>query len=316
MVAVQENILIKKIPPVRGSLQCDYPISQSTWFRVGGNAQILFEPADAEDLSEFLFRLDENIPLTVIGAASNLLVRDGGIPGVTIRLGKPFSGVCRQKNSFEVIASGSAIGVKVSRAAQKSGISGLEFLSGIPGTVGGAIRMNAGAFGSEISEVLTQAKAVSRQGEILTFGRDEMDFDYRHNGCPDDLIFISAIISGRSEDPDLIAERMLEVNSARSVSQPIKARTGGSTFKNPPNSKAWQLIDSAGCRGLMRGQAQVSPQHCNFLINHGRASASDLEELGEEVRKRVFIKHGIDLEWEIKRVGLKDLASTEHEQHI
>ena len=175
--------------------------------------------------------------------------------------------------------------------------------------------MNAGAYGSEMSEVLTQVKAVSRQGEILTFEKGEMDFDYRHNGCPDDLIFISAIISGRPGDPEFIAKRMLEINSARNASQPIKTRTGGSTFKNPPNSKAWQLIDSAGCRGLVRGQAQVSPQHCNFLINHGRAKASDLEELGEEVRKRVFIKHGINLEWEIKRVGLKDLASTENEQN-
>ena len=316
MPATEKSILVKTIPSVRGLVQCDYPIAQSTWFRVGGQAQILFEPADVEDLAEFLIGLDESIPLTVIGAASNLLVRDGGIPGVTIRLGKPFSEVDAQKTSFEIIASGSAIGVKVSRAAQQYGMSGLEFLSGIPGTVGGAIRMNAGAYGSELSNILKKAEAVSRQGQILTFQGSEMDFDYRHNACPDDLIFTSAILAGRPEDPKIIKKRMLRVNAARNFSQPIKARTGGSTFKNPPNEKAWQLIESAGCRGLMRGQAQVSPHHCNFLINHGGATASDLEELGEEVRRRVFDKHGIALEWEIKRVGLKDLATNKKEQII
>ena len=316
MTAIPKDIAIEQMPSVRGRLRCDYPISRSTWFRVGGKAQMLFEPADTEDLAEFLYLLDASIPLTVIGAASNLIVRDGGIPGVTIRLGKAFSKICVKKTRSEIIAGGSTIGVKLSRKAEQSSMAGLEFLSGIPGTTGGAIRMNAGAYGSEMSEVLIKATAVNRRGEILNLERGKMNFSYRDSGCPDDLIFTSAVLSGQPEDPKSIEKRMLEITSARNRSQPIRTRTGGSTFKNPPNSKAWKLIDSAGCRGLMIGQAQVSRQHCNFLINHGRATASNLEELGEEVRKRVFDSHGVDLEWEIKRVGFKDSSVTKNGQYL
>jgi UDP-N-acetylmuramate dehydrogenase len=301
--------LIDRLPAVRGLLTENAAISRFTWFRVGGPAEILYEPADRDDLAAFLTDKPDDVSVTVIGVGSNLLVRDGGIPGVTIKLGRPFSRIEVAGNI--VTAGAGAIDVTISRVARDSGLGGLEFLSGIPGTIGGAVRMNAGAYGRETKDVLTAIEAVSADGEIHYVGADDLSFSYRHCDIPDDWIVTQANLKGRVELPEVIAARMDEIDIARGETQPVRTRTGGSTFKNPPNAKAWELIDAAGCRGLRRGGAQVSDLHCNFLINTGDATATDLEELGEEVKRRVAEHSGITLKWEIQIVGTSHGTSGE-----
>jgi UDP-N-acetylmuramate dehydrogenase len=291
------------IPDLRGAVQANAPLAPYSWFRVGGSAQLLFLPQDEADLALFLAHKPADWPVLVVGLGSNLLVRDGGVAGVVIHLGKAF-------NAIEVLpdqrirAGASTPDVKVARAAAEAGLAGLSFLRGIPGTIGGALRMNGGAYGGEISDVLVEACGIDGAGNIRTFSRADMHFSYRHCGAPDDVVFISALFEGRIGDPATIMAEMNAITEARSATQPVNTRTGGSTFKNPDGHKAWALIDQAGCRGLRRGDAQVSELHCNFLINHGAASANDIEALGEEVRQRVFDTSGIMLEWEIKRVGI------------
>jgi UDP-N-acetylmuramate dehydrogenase len=306
--------LIDRMPKVRGRLAANAPVGPMTWFRVGGPAEVLFRPADDHDLSEFLGALPADVPVTVIGVGSNLLVRDGGIPGVTIRLGRGFAEIAAEGDT--VRAGTGALDLNVALTAAEAGIAGLEFLSGVPGTIGGGLRMNAGAYGSEIKDVLVEAEAVDRNGAIHRVQAAELGLSYRHSEAPDDWIFISAILRGRLGEKQEIAGRMTEIQAAREASQPIRSRTGGSTFANPPGHQAWQLIDAAGCRGLVRGGAMVSEKHTNFLINTGTASAADIEGLGEEVRRRVHARSGIVLEWEIRRIGrpLAPVASRHAEE--
>ncbi len=299
--------LIDRMPACRGRLTADAPLAQVTWFRVGGPAEVLFRPADADDLTDFLARLPDDVPVTVIGVASNLLVRDGGIPGVTIRLGRGFTDIVATGDTLTVGAA--ALDLNVATVARDAELAGLEFLSGIPGTIGGALRMNGGAYGREIADALVSAQAVGRNGERLSFTHADMGFTYRHSAVPAGCVFTGAVLRGEPGNGLEIARRMTEIADKRADSQPIRARTGGSTFKNPTldnpgGHKAWELIDKAGCRGLSIGDAQVSEKHCNFLINQGAASAADLEALGEEVRRRVFAMSGVTLDWEIKRVGI------------
>lgn len=294
--------LVDRLPPVRGTLTPDAPIARITWFRVGGLAEMLFEPADQDDLAQFLAALPEDIPVTVIGVGSNLLVRDGGIRGITIRLGRAFAEISIDGDI--VTAASGAVDITVSRAARDASLAGLEFLSGIPGTIGGAIRMNAGAYGREIKDVLIDATAIDRRGRIQRVTVPELQYSYRHSNAPADWIFVSADLQATADDKGAITKRMAEIAAAREESQPIRTRTGGSTFKNPPGQKAWELIDAAGCRGLTLGGAQVSNVHCNFLVNTGLASAADLEGLGEDVRHRVAESTGVTLEWEIQRIGV------------
>lgn len=292
-----------RAPELRGTLRADAPLAQLSWFRTGGPADLLFTPADEDDLSLFLERLDGTIPVLVIGLGSNLLVRDGGVPGVVIRLGKAFLDI-EVERDLRVRAGAGAADVKVARAAAEAGIAGLSFLRGIPGTIGGALRMNGGAYGGEIQDVLVEARAIDRAGSRHRLTLADMDFTYRHSGAPEDLVFTQALFQGRPGEAEAILAEMNAITEARSASQPVNTRTGGSTFKNPPGRKAWELIDAAGCRGLRRGEAQVSELHCNFMINHGKATADDIESLGEEVRRRVLETSGVTLEWEIKRVGV------------
>ena len=294
--------LIDRLPTVRGRLTADAPLAAQTWFRVGGAAEVLFRPADADDLADFLARLDAEVAVTVLGVASNLLVRDGGISGVVIRLGRGFAEVAVDGDLMTIGAG--ALDSTAAQAALEAGLAGLEFLSGVPGTIGGALRMNAGAYGGEIRDVFVAAEGVNRRGERLSFDAAAMGFEYRKSAVPADVIFTRATLRGAPGDKAEIAARMAEIADKRGETQPVRARTGGSTFKNPPGHKAWELIDRAGCRGLTRGQAQVSEKHCNFLLNLGDATAAELEALGEEVRARVLAHSGVTLEWEIKRVGL------------
>ncbi len=295
--------LIEKLPDLKGKLKANALLSDITWFRVGGPAQLLFRPADEADLAYFLKQLPEDVPVTVIGLGSNLLVRDGGIPGVVIRLGRGFGEITIEEGHR--LRAGTAVpDVKVARAAADAGIAGLAFYRGIPGSVGGALRMNGGAHGKETCEVLVEAHAVDRAGNIHVLNVDDMNYSYRHCGAPADYIFTQALFQGEEGSRDKILTEMEEIAEYREQAQPIKARTGGSTFKNPPGNSAWKLIDAAGCRGLMVGGAKVSEKHCNFLINEGGASSADLEELGETVRARVKETSGIELEWEIRRLGV------------
>jgi UDP-N-acetylmuramate dehydrogenase len=294
--------LIDRLPNVRGRLTADAPLAQVTWFRVGGPAEVLFRPADLEDLSGFLAAKPGDVPVTVIGVASNLLVRDGGIKGVVIRLGRGFVDIAASGEAL--LAGAGALDLNVAITAREAGLAGLEFLSGIPGTVGGGLRMNAGAYGSEFKNVLLGAVALDAQGARHELAPADIKLSYRHCGLPEDWIFVAARFAGTKGDPLAIARRMNEIQSAREESQPIRARTGGSTFANPPGRKAWELIDAAGCRGLKRGGAMVSEKHANFLINTGDATAADLEALGEEVRARVLASSGVALDWEIRRVGV------------
>ncbi|PVE25340.1 UDP-N-acetylenolpyruvoylglucosamine reductase [Microvirga sp. KLBC 81] len=290
------------MPELRGKLDANAPTAPLSWFRTGGPAQVLFSPVDTDDLAYFLQHLDRHIPVLVVGLGSNLLIRDGGWEGIVIRLGKGFSEVSVEPG-LRVRAGAGAPDVKVARAAAEAGIAGLSFLRGIPGTIGGALRMNGGAYGGETKDVLVEAKGVTRTGEVVSFTNAQMGFTYRHSSVPEDVIFTEAVFEGRPGNPDEILAEMNAITEARSSTQPVNTRTGGSTFKNPPGRKAWELVDAAGCRGLRIGDAQVSEMHCNFLINHGSASAADIEALGEEVRRRVRETSGVELEWEIKRVG-------------
>ncbi len=293
--------LIERLPPVRGRLTEDAPLAPVTWFRVGGAAEILFRPADIEDLAAFLAAKPADVPVTVIGVASNLLVRDGGVKGVVIRLGRGFVEI--RTEGSEVEAGAGALDLNVALTAQQAGIAGLEFMSGIPGTVGGGLRMNAGAYGREFKDVLVSAVALDGKGARHALAPAALGLGYRHCGLPEDWIFVAARFAGEAGDPAAIGRRMAEIQAAREASQPIRARTGGSTFANPPGEKAWELIDRAGCRGLRIGGAAVSEKHANFLINTGDATAADLESLGEEVRRRVHETTGIMLRWEIRRIG-------------
>jgi UDP-N-acetylmuramate dehydrogenase len=291
------------MPQLRGRLLPNEPLAPLTWFRVGGPAQVLFMPEDEADLAYLLAHLPADIPVTVIGLGSNLIVRDGGVPGVVVRLGRGFSDVTVEDGLR--IRTGTAVpDVKVARAAQDAGIAGLAFLRGIPGAIGGALRMNGGAYGGETKDALIEARAVDRRGNVRVFSNGDMHYSYRHCGAPDDVIFTEAVFAGTPGDPAVIAADMDKITESREATQPIKSRTGGSTFKNPPGQKAWQLIDAAGCRGLKVGDAQVSEMHCNFLINLGSATAADIETLGETVRARVRETSGVDLDWEIKRIGV------------
>ncbi|MCC7346500.1 MAG: UDP-N-acetylmuramate dehydrogenase [Variibacter sp.] len=290
-------------PALRGRLLANQPLAEFTWFRVGGPAQALFVPEDEGDLAYFLAHLSADIPVTVIGLGSNLIVRDGGVAGVVVRLGRGFGAVTVEEG-YRVRVGTAVPDVKVARAAQEAGIAGLAFYRGIPGAIGGALRMNGGAYGRETKDVLAEARGVDRSGAVRIFTNAEMHYSYRHCGVADDVIFTQALFQGSAGDPTEIAAAMNKITEAREATQPIKSRTGGSTFKNPPGHKAWQLIDAAGCRGLVVGDAQVSELHCNFLINRGNATAADIETLGETVRRRVRETSGVSLEWEIKRIGV------------
>ena len=291
------------LPDLRGRMQAEAPLKDFTWFRAGGPAELLYSPADEPDLAYFLKHAPADIPVTVIGLGSNLLVRDGGIEGVVIRLGRGF-GEIKIEDGYRLRAGTAVPDVKVARAAADAGISGLSFYRGIPGCVGGALRMNGGAHGRETKEVLVEARAVDRKGEVHVLPVAELHYAYRHCGAPDDFIFTEALFQGEPGEPTAILAEMDGIAAYREEVQPIKSRTGGSTFKNPPGKKAWQLIDAAGCRGMMVGDAKVSEMHCNFLINEGKATGADLEELGETVRARVKETSGVELEWEIKRLGI------------
>jgi UDP-N-acetylmuramate dehydrogenase len=301
MPDISNNALMSRLPPVRGRLVGNAPIGPLTWFRVGGPVEVMFRPADIDDLVEFLAALPGDVPVTVIGVGSNLLVRDGGIPGIAIRLGRGFVEITPVGE--EVRAGAGALDLNVALTAAEAGIGGLEFLSGIPGTIGGGFQTNAGAYGREFKDVLVLAEALDRKGGLHRLSAAEMGLSYRHSEVNPDWIFVAARFKGTPGDPAAIARGMEEIRAAREASQPIRARTGGSTFANPPGDKAWRLIDAAGCRGLTRGGAMVSEKHANFLINSGNATAADVEGLGEEVRRRVHERSGILLEWEIRRIG-------------
>jgi UDP-N-acetylmuramate dehydrogenase len=299
-LATSRPHLIDRLVPPRGRLTADAPLGPQTWFRTGGPAEVLFRPADVEDLAAFLKALPADVPVMVLGVGSNLLVRDGGVKGVVIRLMRGFTGIGVEGN--EVVAGAGAPDLNVAFTARDHSLTGLEFLSGIPGTIGGAFATNAGAYGGEFSEILISAEAVDRRGAIHSVTAAELGFTYRHSKAPADWIFTSARLRAAPGDQLAIARRIAEIDSARTESQP-RSRTGGSTFMNPPGHKAWELIDQAGCRGLKVGDAQVSEKHCNFLINLGSATAADIETLGEEVRRRVLDKSGVQLDWEIRRIG-------------
>ena len=326
--------LIDRLPAVRGEYAANAPLERYTWFRVGGPAEVLYHPADREDLCAFVANKPKDVAITVIGGASNLLVRDGGIAGVVIRLGRSFRdisvGAVFEEVDFEPAATqdtgvlvnvgAGAASIQVARACRDAGIGshgdqavgGLEFLSGVPGTIGGALRMNAGAYGSEMADVVVQAKAIDGEGQLHYMPIAQFGYAYRHSELPEDWILTGAALKGVLVSKDVVAREIERINQAREESQPLRTRTGGSTFKNPQGAKSWELIDKAGCRGLKRGDAMVSEKHCNFLINTGNASASDIEDLGDEVRRRVLEKTGIELEWEIRCIGMRGAPSTEN----
>ena len=294
-----------RMPELRGRLLANQSLAELTWFRVGGPAQVFYIPEDENDLAYFLRDLPTEIPVYVIGAGSNLIVRDCGVPGVIIRLGRGFNEV-KIEDGQRIRAGAAMLDVKVAREAQKAGIAGLAFYSGIPGSIGGALRMNGGAYGGETKDVLIEARGVDRTGKLKIYTNAEMEFSYRHCGVSEDVVFTSALFRGRAGVPAAIATEMAEIKSKREESQP-RNRTGGSTFKNPPGKSAWKLVDEAGCRGLTIGGAQVSPLHSNFLVSSDSARAADIEMLGETVRERVKAHSGIELEWEIKRIGINQI---------
>ena len=294
--------LAETLPPLRGRVQADANLAPATWFRVGGPAEVLVRPADADDLSAFLAALPLEIPITTIGAASNLIIRDGGIAGVVIRLARGFGDITIDGDG--IIAGAASLDAVVAEHAAQANLAGLEFLSGIPGSIGGAIAMNAGAYGGDVAGTLDWAEIMTRQGELVRLRAADIGFSYRHSGLPAESIVVRARFIARPGHEAAIAARMGEIRNSRESTQPTRARTGGSTFRNPPGAKAWELIDAAGARGLTRGGAQISEKHCNFMLNIGDATAADLEGLGEEVRRRVHALSGITLDWEIKRLGL------------
>jgi len=295
---------VATMPKVRGKLTPSAPLAPLVWFKSGGAAEWLFEPADVEDFVDFLRELDPAVPVMALGLGSNLIVRDGGVPGVVVRLGKVFAKIDRVDETT-LRCGGGASGILVSSTARDVGIAGLEFLRGIPGTVGGFVRMNGGAYGREVRDILVSAKLVLRSGELVEWPLDQLGYTYRHSELPDGAVVVEATFRGVPGKPEAIGAEMDAIARAREESQPLRSRTGGSTFKNPAGHKAWALIDAAGCRGLRQGDAQVSEKHCNFLLNLGSATSADIEALGEEVRRRVAQKSDITLEWEIQRVGLK-----------
>jgi UDP-N-acetylmuramate dehydrogenase len=290
-------------PDVRGKLKADAPLAPLVWFKSGGNAQWLFEPADEADLLAFLEQLDVDTPVMALGLGSNMIVRDGGVPGVVVRLGKPFARIERL-DEVTLECGGGASGILVSSTARDAGIAGLEFLRGIPGTVGGFVRMNGGAYGREVQDILVSARVALRDGTVEEWPVERLGYTYRHSELPEGAVVVSAVFRGTPGQPEAIGAEMDAIARAREESQPLRSRTGGSTFKNPTGHKAWALIDAAGCRGLTMGGAQVSEKHCNFLLNLGEATSSDIEQLGEEVRRRVAETSNIMLEWEIQRVGV------------
>ena len=310
MTAKRTTGLMDRLPPVRGELTADAPIARFTWFKVGGPAEVLFEPADADDLAGLLAAKPAHVPVTVIGVGSNIIVRDGGIEGIGVRLGRGFTEI--SVDGDEITAGAAAHDMNVARSARDAGLSGLEFLAGIPGTIGGALSMNAGAFGREAKDVIIDAEALDPAGQPKRLALSDLAFGYRQCGVPEDWTFIAARLRGAPGDKDEIARRMEDIQAERETSQPLRTPTGGSTFKNPQDMpedmpegmRAWELIEKAGCRGLGRGGAEVSEKHCNFLINTGNATAADLEGLGEEVRRRVFETTGVKLAWEIRRLGV------------
>ncbi len=303
---MRKKMEIKKIlPNVRGRYLFDVPLAPTTWFRVGGAAQVTFKPADVQDLCFFLQNCPKSLPVHVIGVGSNLLVRDGGVEGVVIRLGQGFTNIFIEDTQIDVGAA--VLDRNVAEFACQESLTGLEFLCGIPGTIGGALRMNAGAYGSDISNVLVYALAVDPKGCIHRLTPDELGLSYRHCDLPKDWIFIGARLKGKADDAKKIEKRMADLLNERGQTQPVKSRTGGSTFANPEQIRAWELIDKAGCRGLRIGDAMISELHANFMINLGHATAFDLETLGEEVRKRVLETSGVDLRWEIEKIGFSDM---------
>ncbi len=289
---------------VRGKLTPDAPLAPLVWFKSGGNAQWLFEPADADDLADFLRSLDPDVPVLALGLGSNMIVRDGGVPGVVVRLGKTFAKIDKL-DDVTLRCGGGASGILVSSTARDAGIAGLEFLRGIPGTVGGFVRMNGGAYGREVKDILVSATLVLRTGEVEEWPLERLGYTYRHSEVPEGAVVIAATFRGTPGDPAAIGAEMDRIAAAREETQPIRSRTGGSTFKNPDGHKAWALIDASGCRGMTLGGAQVSEKHCNFLLNLGSATSADIEALGEEVRRRVQAKTNISLEWEIQRIGVE-----------
>src|SRR6476469_8878661 len=295
---------VATMPQVRGKLTPDAPLAPLVWFKSGGTAELLFEPKDEEDLIAFLRELDPQVPVMALGLGSNLIVRDGGVPGVVVLLGKSFAKIDRVDEAT-LSCGGGASGILVSSTARDAGIAGLEFLRGIPGTVGGFVRMNGGAYGREVKDILVSARLVLRSGELVEWPLDRFGYTYRHSETPDGAVVVGATFRGQPGDPEAIGAEMDAIARAREESQPLRSRTGGSTFKNPPGHKAWALVDAAGCRGLRIGDAQVSEKHCNFLLNLGSASSAEIEALGEEVRRRVEAKTHINLEWESQRVGVK-----------
>lgn len=295
--------LIDRLPAVRGSIEAEVTLAPFTRFRVGGPAEVLFRPADLEDLSAFMAGRPADVPITVIGVGSNLLVRDGGVPGVVIRMGPEFAKI--EIDGTTVHAGGAAMDPAVATAAAEAGIAGLEFLIGVPGTIGGAIRMNAGAYHSEMKDVTTSAWVMDRHGKMHWMTADALGFSYRRTALSEHYIVTGAVLAGKRGDRNAILRRLAEIKASREQSQPVSARTGGSTFVNPPGLKAWELIERAGCRGLRVGGAEVSEMHCNFLVNTGSATAADIEELGETVRRRVEEVCGVTLEWEIRRIGVR-----------
>ncbi|MEP4052362.1 MAG: UDP-N-acetylmuramate dehydrogenase [Litorimonas sp.] len=294
--------LLERLPEVRGSLRADVPLAPFTWLRVGGAAEALFMPKDEADLAHFLSSVSDDVPVQILGVASNTIIRDGGIKGVVIRLGPAFGKVSVE--GLRVTAGAAALDKTVAKKAAVAGIAGLEFYAGVPGTIGGALRMNAGCYGAETRNVLVSVVALDRTGRRQVMSLDDMQYSYRHCGAASDLIFTEATYEGTPDDPSSILSRMDEITAKRETSQPIREKTGGSTFKNPDGHSSWKLIDAAGCRGLRVGGAQMSEQHCNFMINADGATAADLEELGETVRAKVLETQGVQLDWEVRRIGV------------
>lgn len=290
------------LPQVRGKLTPQAPLAKLVWFKSGGAADWLFEPADMDDLATFLRDLDPSVPVMALGFGSNMIVRDGGVPGIVIRLGKAFARV-EPLGDHILRCGGGASGILVSSSARDAGIGGLEFLRSIPGTVGGFVRMNGGAYGGEVKDILVETDVILRNGERVTLPLDALGYTYRHSELPEGAVVVSATFRGFEKEPDAIQAEMDRIAESREASQPLRTKTGGSTFKNPDGHKAWQLVDAAGCRGLAIGGAQVSEKHTNFMINTGDATSADIEALGEEVRRRVRENSGVDLQWEIQRVG-------------
>lgn len=293
---------VDALPHGQGRLTPNAPLAPLVWFKSGGTAQWLFEPKDEDDLVQFLRELDPDVPVMALGLGSNMIVRDGGVPGVVVRLGKAFSKI-EKLDDVTLRCGGGASGILVSSTARDAGIAGMEFLRGIPGTVGGFVRMNGGAYGREVQDILIEARVALRDGAIETWPLEKLGYTYRHSDLPDGAVVVEATFRGSPGKPEAIGAEMDAIARAREGSQPLRSRTGGSTFKNPPGHKAWVLIDAAGCRGLTMGDAQVSEKHCNFLLNLGSATSADIEALGEEVRRRVLENSGITLEWEIQRIG-------------